>query len=308
MSVFTSKNVTGVAMCVDEIGANPRCKEKTIKIVQYYCQFLAGYHSAPERRGLPGNATALAQANRVMNTFSMARKAVRWMKWIVHASAAQKEYQMIQEEARLSGGAAVHPWRYANVLAELSLTAYFIGDNWQLMSRAGLVPHNQFLCDMEYTGDFVADCSCVYSFRLQLQELAGKIKTLKVNISTENNEDLLKNKKKQLVTLETKQYDMQLDLTISALQIIQSANQPPVRLWKRLFGQNCPETIVGLSGVLSSSLVMYQVLVPTLKSAFGIGIGIGSSECDSSSCSSSSSVAALDCDGTEAADKGKSDK
>ena len=64
----------------------------------------------------------------------------------------------------------------------------------------------------------------------------------------------------ELARLAEDQHQATLRLTIWSIQLISSGNYPPVSIWKRMFGSDCPNTIVGLSGVLSSSLIIFNTV------------------------------------------------
>ena len=62
---------------------SPQIKEKSIKVIQYYSQFLKGYYEA----------TDVAKSKRFLKTqgvLAAGRKAIRWMRYISHLEDLKK--------------------------------------------------------------------------------------------------------------------------------------------------------------------------------------------------------------------------
>jgi hypothetical protein len=152
---------------------------------------------------------------------------------------------------------------------------HFFLDSRMLLYRAGVLTTNETLMDnLFYIGDFGADLSVVIHSTLKLlnlnkqkQELLEKhdqvvaaLEHCQSSSSNKGAETLLADVSQQLSALAIQQRQARMKLTIWSIQLISSGNYPPVNIWRRLFGSDCPNTIVGLSGVLSSSLIIYDTV------------------------------------------------
>jgi hypothetical protein len=156
---------------------------------------------------------------------------------------------------------------------------HFFLDSRMLLYRAGVITTNETLMDnLFFIGDFGADLSVVIHSTLKLLQLSkqkhemladrGRILALCeqcdsitcIGDSSADIHSLLADCDHQLTLLAEDQCRATMRLTIWSIQLISSGNYPPVNVWRRLFGYDCPGTVVGLSGVLSSSLVLYDTI------------------------------------------------
>lgn len=163
-----------------------------------------------------------------------------------------------------------------------------------LLYRAGILTTNDTLMDnLFYIGDFGADLSVVIHSTLKLLQLGQERQSLLLQrdgvVSRQYSDSIQSNStprdlsisplhlsspvddlpvadshlddiNRQLMRNAEEKRQAHLRLTIWSIQLISSGNYPPVNVWRRLFGSDCPGTIVGLSGVLSSSLVLYKTV------------------------------------------------
>ena len=246
------------------ISSNPRIKEKLIKIIQYYNQFLVGYYTFHENS--PGG---LKKALQVQSLLSNCRKGIRFLKWIIHINNALEKFSMILKMKKDSK--KIETYEYFDVINELCNAAYFFGDNRALFVNSGLLNRNKFIENFLYSGDFFADISGIISALLQLydipieerklknrkQELITRIRSNVSIIDSTTREELIFLQEK-IKKLKNQKRKAKFQLAGNGLQLISSANYDPIDLWRRIFGKKCPDTIVGLSGVLSSSIVIYH--------------------------------------------------
>ena len=146
-----------------------------------------------------------------------------------------------------------------------------------LLFRAGVLTTNETLMDhLFYIGDFGADLSVIIHSTLKIlhccQERQALLKdrdevlalrhceSMPGSHSKGSDDAILTCIDQQLAEICTEQQRATTRLTIWSIQIISSGNYPPVNIWRRLFGSDCPGTVVGLSGVLSSSLILYDTI------------------------------------------------
>lgn len=247
-----------------EIAGNPRIKEKLLKIIQYYNQFLKGYYEAHVN-----DPKGLEKALQVQGLLSSCRKSIRFLKWITHLTAAADKIKEIND-IKASGG-VVKAYKYWDIVNEFCNASYFFGDNRALFVNAGILKPNQFINNALYSGDFFADISGIISSILQLSEIPSEQRVLRLRkeelesrsknsslVNINNATPEMKIIKSKLKDLQSQRKAATFQLIINGLQLISSANYKPISLWKRLFGADCPDTVVGLSGVISSSVVIYE--------------------------------------------------
>jgi len=169
---------------------------------------------------------------------------------------------------------------YGELSEELCNMVHFFMDSRMLLYRAGVLTTNDtFMDNLFFAGDFGADLSVVIHSTLKLlklskkkQELLNKRNQL-LNSATPSVSDavetLVNEVDVELVCLADEQKSTTMKLTIWSIQLISSGNYPPVNIWRRLFGSDCPNTIVGLSGVVSSSLIIYDTVRSISESYHG---------------------------------------
>lgn len=182
-------------------------------------------------------------------------------------------------------------------------TVHFFLDSRMLLYRAGVLTTNETLMDnLFYIGDFGADLSVILHSTLKILHCCKQRQALLTDRdeilalrhcdsimpggdssdcwphdSTGSGDErgrsgtdssLLACIDQQLSLIAEEQQQATTRLTIWSIQIISSGNYPPVNIWRRLFGADCPGTLVGLSGVLSSSLVLYDTISAIAESSF----------------------------------------
>lgn len=246
-----------------EAASNPRIKEKLIKFIQYYNQFLVGYYTFHEN-----SPDGLKKALKVQSLLSNCRKGIRFLKWIIHLNNALEKISIIKKMKE--DGEEVETYQYFDVVNEVGNASYFIGDNRALFVNAGLLNRNKFIENCLYAGDFFADISGVISALLQLYDIPNKERKLKsrkqelitrirsnISVIDASIHEEFMSIQGSIKALKRQKSKARYQLAQNGLQMISSANYDPIDLWRRLFGKKCPDTIVGLSGVVSSSVVMY---------------------------------------------------
>lgn len=140
-----------------------------------------------------------------------------------------------------------------------------------LLYRAGVISTNSdILDDLFYIGDFGADVSVVVHSTLELVHKHSERKSLlhdrdalssKIHLSQKENSIEIWDIDKRLKSLDEEYNQICIRLLIWSIQTISSGNYPPINLWRRIFGKDCPDTLVGLSGVLSSSLIICNIVI-----------------------------------------------
>ena len=149
---------------------------------------------------------------------------------------------------------------------------HFYLDSRLLLYRAGVLTTNEkWMDNLFYIGDFGADLSVVIHSALKIIHLLERSKSLRskreliltevgIKNGKDDDSDYLENIDEQLSQIAEDVYRAKIRLIIYAIQMIASGDFPPLCICKRIFGFDCPGTIVGLTGVLSSSLVIYDTI------------------------------------------------
>lgn len=252
------------------VSGNARIKEKLIKIIQYYNQFLIGYYTYYENS--PNGLSKALQAQAVLST---CRKSIRFLKWIVHIQNAVENYEEIKRIT--DAGGVVKSYKYFDLINDLCNATYFLGDNRALFVNCGLLQRNIFIENCLYTGDFCADLSNIISAILQLHDIPSEERKLQnrkqeiimrikssIGIVEGKLREEYKNVQESLKALMYQRKEARFQLVGSLLQLISSANYDPICLWRRIFGKKCSDTIVGISGVISSGVIIYHQWSSTL--------------------------------------------
>ena len=260
MSVTGAENMTDIldmaANTVGDLSKNVVVREKCLKLMQYYSTFLCGYH---EDEG--ENSTTMKVLNKAKNRMSAGRKALRFLRCTQHLA----HFKYMCQELQGQDLSKIKPSHWGRMFDELCTGLYFIGDNHLLLKLAGILPQSDFAEALLYYFDFMADVTCVTHSLLaraelqkekeELEQRLHEIQSLTTPSAVAEKADI----RAGIATIDTERWNCAINCTVSALQTINSGNYPGVEIWRKLFGAPIPETWVGLSGILSSSIVVWQV-------------------------------------------------
>lgn len=245
------------ANVVEHMVSNFEVREKSLKVFQYYATFLQGYYTETEP-----NAVLMRGASTMKNRFSLGRKAIRFLRCWQHLIIFYHRLKHIQSVEWDS----LQQSYIAGTVEQLCLFFYFLGDNVLLMRICGIFAKSPWWEQVLYNGDFAADLAgiahmslTIYEKQEQRDALVRRYREIEWSdgaAEASEREDI----KASLRDLRAAQVQCWVSMSISLLQTINSGQYPNIDLWKRIFGAPIPERIVGLSGVLSSSIVLLNAL------------------------------------------------
>jgi len=230
-------------------------REKSIKIMQYYGTFLSGYYA-----DLGPQSAEVQGALKMVGTLQSGRKAIRFLRSVQHFTTS---IDLLKDLQGMDWNTVKKSF-LMKIAEELCMAFYFLGDNHFLLAQAGVLQKSPFFEQMLYYGDFMADVTGVAHSVLTLQELKEEKEELTAHLEQVRQDPAAAAQAEaadieaSLAIIEEERLKACVHMVVAALQMVNSGNYPGVELWRRIFGAPCPATWVGLSGVLSSSVVIWN--------------------------------------------------
>ena len=255
---------------VKEMSANMRVRERSCKVLQYYGTFISGYYGS--RRGAPSDI--VERARRATNLLSLCRKSIRLLNWVNHFSQVVTKLKEIQELR--ASGVTITARKYMELLEQIALSVYFFGDNSVLMQRAGVLGLGRrgeaTAMNVCCWGDFMTDVCAVIHRTIMLRDVQEELTSLTARQSELEQGSLttsggssavvavaeLKEIKSKIRAAKNIRHDAWCDMGVHGIQLITSSNFEETGLIKALFGQRIPDTVIGITGMISSSIAIYK--------------------------------------------------
>jgi Peroxisomal biogenesis factor 11 (PEX11) len=243
-----------------KLALNVRLRDRSVKVIQYGCQMLMGYY------GSRMSEESLKSVKITRRTASTARKAFWLLKWINHIGsiAAMINDNILQKSVP----------EQLDLLEQVFLVLYYLYENQIFLARCDLFNFNEDDLDLGCNVTwFAGDLAFFFSSGIRLVECYQKRKRIEQKLAEEcvieNRKDASGRRRAQLVAElnESSQllFDLQLSFVIAVLELGVSAHYVYVY---RLFngGKDISEGHVGLMGVASSVLILYEGYLKAIRS------------------------------------------
>jgi hypothetical protein len=249
-----------------KLALNMRMRDRMVKVIQYGCQMILGYYamrlSHPIQQGL-------AETRRFA---SNARKAFWLLKSFNHLDTC---FQMFENGVLQTEYIADK----FDFLEQISLMAYFFSENLIFFIRSKILPMKEESIDgWSNLTWFLADLSAFVSSCLRLhhnhQLLLESRNSIAYNqdimpyqptfsISTKSGPSVLV---ENTQNLKDKEFQLLLCTAINMFELGVSCHY--MKIYKQIFGKDISEGHVGLMGVVSSMLILYEGYISVSKEVY----------------------------------------
>mmetsp|Transcript_29836 Transcript_29836/g.28532 ORF Transcript_29836/g.28532 Transcript_29836/m.28532 type:complete len:259 (-) Transcript_29836:1300-2076(-) len=237
-----------------KVATNVRLRDRSVKIIQYGCQMLVGYY------GLGMNDELVSGLRTTRRITSTARKAFWLLKSINHIGSMNT---MIRSPNEFLGSIVGK----LDFIEQFFLVLYYIFENQIFLSRCQLFNIKEDEVDLKCNVSwFMGDLAFFCSTGLKLFENIMKKKELNAKLlEIENSKEIVTDYDEissqiqlDLKGYNDKSYRIQLSFVIASLEIGVSMHY--VCIWRALRGEaGCiRDGNVGLMGVVSSALIIYE--------------------------------------------------
>lgn len=221
-----------------KLAVNLRLRDRSVKILQYGCQMLLGYYA----RKFSGDMRVAISTTR--SAASLSRKAFWMLKSLNHVNEIVN---------MLADGVLTDSSISAKLLLmeQIFLAIYYWTENLVFFIRVKLLKIDEEdvdgICNWSWFG---GDMCCLIAAILNLQKQSTKLsEAVRRSDAGDNDDSHLRVMKRQL-------FDHQLSVAIAIFEVGVSAHY--VKIFKEMLGEDISDGHVGLMGVLSSSLILYE--------------------------------------------------
>ena len=232
-----------------KVALNVRLRDRSVKVIQYGCQMLIGYYGNRMSEEL---VLGLRNTRRITST---ARKAFWLLKSINHIGTLNVMLEKNFMERPLA--------EKMDFLEQIFLVLYYIFENQIFLSRCQLFNFKEEEIDLRCNVSwFAGDVALFCSTSLKLYDNVMKRKNLRELMtgekSQEHSAENIQEFETELSYLDMKYSDLQLSFAIAVLELGVSMHY--IYIWRKLRGEaGCiRDGNVGLMGVASSALIIYE--------------------------------------------------
>lgn len=235
------KDVKFMLQTWTKIALNVRLRDRSVKIIQYGCQMLIGYYGHRMTDEVVGG---LRNTRRICST---ARKAFWLLKSINHIGTMNLMLEKSLIERPLA--------EQLDFVEQICLVFYYLFENQIFLSRCQLFNFREeeidLWCNVSW---FAGDLALFFSVSLKLLESNKILKS----IYEQTDGDASSALQTELQEIEARNSDLQLSFAIALLELGVSMHY--IYIWRKLRGEaGCiRDGNVGLMGVASSVLIIYE--------------------------------------------------